>query len=279
MNLICLKIFNALSFLGLLATFYSTAVINNNPFRSIINVTDTYNNSLVPPKWSQFSVWNISYIFLLVFTIIQFFKQLNRFVTRMGLKFILFNLFNIGWLLTFTLDTKWFMIVSVFFSGAMLTTLAITQYSCNFFDKEDAKIHETLYGSIPISIMIGWCIYLVIMNITIMFMSWNQLTVDGIYYTVIITALFLVYFMNLFIKNNYPASIIFLFIAVSLFIKNRDDEWGFYASLLAISITCFSLVIKLALHIHMGCCNNRNQKSLYNPKTINFISEEDRDMV
>ena len=268
--LILYKIFNLLSFLGMIAVNYVT-IEGFGPFHSITNVSETYTSLITPPNWT-FSIWGFIYLGLLCFNIFQFIPVcgLNNFVEKTKSLFILSNLFNAGWLLVYTLGTSISQICSVIIIFGLLTILLIIQSRVNFFDSESGCGQKT-FGDIPFSLYLGWIMSASIVNVAGCINSFADLdenTQTG-WYIFTLFAASILYSLNLCLKRNYVTSIVFLYVCIALLTKY-------------INSTCFALTLTLAivtlisviLKILIDCCKGHVEKQKNKKKVYISYSNE-----
>ena len=259
--MICLKIFNLLTFLATLAFNYLT--INGfGPFKSISNVSNTYQNYLSPPNWT-FSIWALIYFGLLLFNIVQFIPacKLNKYIYNTGILFILSNLLNISWLLVFGISTKTSILLSVFVSTMLTIFLLMIQCKNKMFQVNNTC--KIICLDIPFSLYLGWMIFATIANISTYFKICNHNSY--LIFIILILCASLIYTINLAITNNYVTQLVFSYSCLSLVIKYRSSNVIFYHISLGFLIGSLVLCLLKLIFNHKSKREKLHDKIFYNP--------------
>ena len=249
-----LKIFNTVMFLGTIFTNFF--VINGfGSLKSIGNISNEYNTLLTPPDWA-FSIWGLIYSVLLLFNICQFFPQLglNQEVTNIGPIFVISCLFNIAWIFTFSVGTKYSILISVFIILGLLISLFFIQDRVKFFNS-NSSTYKILFIDIPFSIYLGWVITASIVNIGTSIRAFNiDVDYKNIFYIVMLILALFIYVFTLTKRNNYGSYVIFIYVLISLIIKHKDNNL-----LISYTVTILIFVIIfLGMKIFLPICLDNN---------------------
>jgi len=237
-----LKILNLLSFsFMLLSNYFIIDVFDNKP---ISNISKTYNTNLAPPNWA-FSIWGLIYLYLFIFCIAQFIPslKLNNFVNNIGIWFIMSNILNSLWIYIFTIGNPVAIAMSLGIITLLLIVLLICQSKGKFFSK-DSTLSEILLGNIPFSIYLGWIITATILNLFTTLKAFEFDYIDSnLMYISGILFVALIYFLNLYKKNNYVTLVVFIYVLISLYIKHGNNK----------TLTLYNITITIALFILVLC--------------------------
>jgi len=249
-----LKIFNTVMFFGTIFTNFF--VINGfGSLKPIGNISNEYNTLLTPPDWT-FSIWGLIYSGLLLFNICQFFSQLglNQEVTNIGPIFVISCLFNIAWIFTFSVGTKYSILISVFIILGLLISLFFIQDRVKFFDS-NSSTYKILFVDIPFSIYLGWVITASIVNISTSIRAFNiDVDYKNIFYIVMLILALFIYVFILTKRNNYGSYVVFIYVLISLIIKHKDNNL-----LISYTVTILIFVIIfLGIKIFLPICLDNN---------------------
>ena len=153
-NVLGLKITNIVMFVGtLIVNYLTTAGIGI--LKPIGNISDEYNTLLTPPGWA-FSIWGLIYAGLFLFCICQFITQFNldKYIKSISILFILSCLFNITWIVAFSLGTPVSITISVLLIFGLLICLLLIEKRCNFFSGNVFLLSLKLLISIILAFLI-----------------------------------------------------------------------------------------------------------------------------
>jgi len=243
------KIANLVMFIGTFVVNYlTTSNTDTSILRPIGNVSNDYDTLITPPSWA-FSFWGVIYAGLLIFNIAQFIPQLklDGYVKRISYLFILSCLFNITWILAFSIGTKISILISVFLIFGLLISLLLIQWKCDFFSQTSTPF-EVGFGDIPFSIYLGWVITASILNVFVCIRAWiGHITDENIWYIIIILVTCVLYLLNMSLKNNYVTLIVFFYVLVSLAIKHFGDSTLFPFTVIMLCFSIFGLLMKVFL--------------------------------
>ena len=248
------KIANIVMFVGTLIVNYLT--INGvGHLKSIGNVSGEYDTLITPPSWA-FSIWGLIYVGLLLFSICQFVPQFNldRYVKNISILFILSCLFNMTWIIAFSLGTPISITVSVFLIFGLLTCLLLIEKRCNFFSYHNTK-YEIAFVDVPFSLYLGWIMIATILNVVVCIKAWlngTSIENENIYYVVILIIAAILYLVKL-VKNNYVTLLVFFYVLISLSIKHSGENTLFPFTILIMCFTFVGLLLKIFLTYCKSC--------------------------
>jgi len=249
------KIANLVTFVATLVVNYLTTtgvtgVNGTSILQPIGNVSDQFDTLITPPGWA-FSIWGVIYAGLLIFTIVQFIPQLklDDYVGKVSVFFILSCLFNITWIVAFSLATKVSILISVFLIFGLLISLIVIQMRCTFFSEKKTPF-EIGFGDVPISIYLGWIMTASILNVAVCIRAWtesSQLDNENIWYIAIVIIATVLYILNIILRNNYVTMVVFSYVLIALVVKHQNDTTLFKFTLTIFCFCVVGLIIKTVL--------------------------------
>ena len=125
----------------------------------------------------------------------------------------------------------------------LLIVLLICQSKGKFFSK-DSTLSEILLGNIPFSIYLGWIITATILNLFTTLKAFEFDYIDSnLMYISGILFVALIYFLNLYKKNNYVTLVVFIYVLIILYIKHGNNK----------TLTLYNITITIALFILVLC--------------------------
>lgn len=227
---------------------------------NIANISNTYQNVLTPPSWA-FAIWGLIYTGLLIFCICQFIPKLklSKSVKNINIWFIISCMLNIMWIIAFSFGTKT-SIMAAFITLVFITcTLFIIQQKVKFFSDKRTTA-ELLCVDIPFSIYLGWTIFAMFANLSILPKVWNVQMNEMLYYLIIMLVITFVYLTNLYFNNNFVTTLVYLYVLAAFLIKNyNENQFNFiYTS----GITVF-----VVLNMIIQCIVNKKR---YKKKMQNY---------
>lgn len=271
---------NLFSFITTIGFNYGT-IKGFGPFHSITNVSNTYKSILTPPNWT-FSIWGVIYSALAIFIISSFILK-NKFqpiINNIGSLFSISCMFNVLWLLVFSLKTRESTLGSVFIIVGLLITLVLIQIKGKLFRNSNLKtgkekIAKVFCIDIPLSLYLGWIIFATIANVGNCLSSWGINTNDYTVYFVLFSIAMFLYTLNLVFYGNYVTQLVFLYVITGFLIKFSNNKYQnsiFFKFTFGIGL--FSL-IALISKIIIDICQRKktirkkmkNEKYLYTPTT------------
>ena len=224
--------FNLFFFIGMLGVNILT-IPGIGPFKSISNISNLYPTSITPPNWT-FSIWGVIYFGLLLFSILQFCPKLGigDYASKISCNFIMSCIFNIAWLLVFSLGNKYSILASLFIILFLLITLMNIQTKGKFFKVNNCC--KIIFFDIPFSLYLGWIIFASFANLGTCFKAWDVYDSKSLFFVSTILT-FIINTLNLFLNNNYVTMIVFMYICGSLIVKynNNNDLYEDSAIVLA----------------------------------------------
>lgn len=259
-----LQIINLISFLVTLGVNYFT-IDGLGPFHSINNISNQYKTSVTPPNWT-FSIWGFIYFGLLLFNIAQFFPKLglNQYISKINYLFMLSCIFNIGWLLIFSIGTKASILSSIFVILGLLVLLLTIQCRLQFFKtKLTSKI---IFIDIPFSIYLGWVLFATLANFGTCLSAFGYDTNEFMLYMIIIMIGTMMFLINLYFTGNYLTQLVYLYVMITFLIKYyNNNSLLFNITLYILGFSIFSTLIKIILDCRWA--RRRRKKNLFIPIT------------
>ncbi len=271
---------NLFSFITTIGFNYAT-IKGFGPFHSITNVSNTYKSILTPPNWT-FGIWGIIYALLSIFILSSFILKNNfqPIINNIGSLFSISCVFNILWLLVFSLKTKKSILGSVFIIIGLLMILVFIQIKGKLFKNSNLKtvkekISKVFCIDIPFSLYLGWIIFASIANIGTCLSSWGINTNNYTTFFILFSIATLLYLLNLIFYSNYITQLVFLYVIIGFLIKFSNKEINSYLNVILFKFTLgiglFSLII-LIIKIIIDVCQRKklirkknNEEYLYTP--------------
>jgi hypothetical protein len=240
-----LIILNIVSFIGTLVvnTLANALPING---KNTGELSALYPNEFVPAGYT-FSIWLVIYLALSGFVIYQGGGFTNttkeRMVDKLGVLFILTNLFNMGWILLWHYEQVG---ASVVIMLAFLVTLITIHLRFNIPDRSDGTGNK-LWFEIPFSIYLGWIMIATIANITawLVDQSWKGgLLSESAWAVIMITIAAFLCIQILWKRRNYVIPIVAIWSIAGIMVKQRRIN-GWNDVVLAGSIACSLLMLAI----------------------------------
>ena len=247
--MLLLKFLNLIFFLGTLGVNYFT-IGGLGPFKSISNISNTYQTSLTPPSWA-FSIWGLIYFGLLLFSIGQFIPKLglDKYIKNINNLFIISCILNITWLLIFSLGTKESILSSVFIIFALLIVLLVIQNKCKFFN-EKINASKFIFLVLPFSLYLGWIIFASLANVAICVKAWMPIDNEFIFYSLLFLVATLFYISNLYFSGNYITQLVYFYVCVAFLSKYyQNNKLLFNFTIGTLFFSVFSTLIKCILDV------------------------------
>lgn len=245
MNARALSVLNILSFIGTLTvnTLSNTLPING---KNMAELSALYPNEFVPAGYT-FSIWLVIYISLTGFCFYQAGKDPDRVETRkkMGILFILTNLFNITWLLLWHYEM---VLPSVITMLALLVTLIIIHLRFRIPDRSRKTSHK-LWVQVSFSLYLGWVMIATIANIAAWLVDsgWNGEPLSGSFWAILMIAVATL--LNILLaatKRNYVIPLVAIWSILGIINRQRSLQ-GFTDVVVAGAICCSVLLLVIVL--------------------------------
>ena len=196
MNKKTLSIINAVTFVLMIAVnvISTFGLLGVTPVKDI---SDKYTNLLVPMGYTFSVIWTVIYAGLLYYTIKELVGKEDKY--NINLLFMITNLFNISWIVTFT--SGLYLLSCVAIIGLLITLLNI-----------NSRITETNLTKVIFSIYTAWILVASIVNITSFVISLNVFAFDSlmmkIFSIVLLLITTIVILMN---RSNMAMKLTYLF--------------------------------------------------------------------
>lgn len=261
-----LNYINFFSFLITIGINYLTSA-GIGPFKSLSNISNTYNTSITPPNWA-FGIWGLIYTGLLCFSVAQLFPKLNLQTTVKNISywFMLSCVGNMTWLLLFSIGKKETIYTSLFVIITLLISLYVIQIKAKIFKNNHFSWSKLLLVDIPFSLYLGWIIFATFLNLAIVIKVLKQDMNQYLLFLIFAIMLTAVYLSNLYFNNNYVTQLVYIYGLLSLAIKYRLNNTFYFQFLIGTIVFAFlTIVIKMIIDSKLKKIKQNEKKNLYNP--------------
>lgn len=167
-----MKIIRILNFVTLIGTITINGLANTLPINNMLtgDVSDSF-KALFTPAGYVFAIWGVIYIALTAFAVYQILpsQKNNPRIDRIGIWFILANLFNGAWILAW--HYLQFALSLLLMLGLLVSLIAI--YLRIGIGKSKTTPKERLFLEIPFSIYLGWISVATIANVSVVLLDLN----------------------------------------------------------------------------------------------------------
>lgn len=181
-----MKILRILNFIALIATITVNGLANTLPINGMLTgeVSDSF-QALFTPAGYVFAIWGLIYLALTAFAVYQILpsQKENKRIERIGIWFILANLFNGAWI--FAWHYLQFALSLVFMLGLLVSLIAIYLRLGIGVSKTTPK--DRWFLEIPFSIYLGWISVATIANVSVVLLdlNWNGFGITETVWTII----------------------------------------------------------------------------------------------
>ena len=259
------KVLNLVTYLLISVIFVATYYSYDN-FLNITGFIDVIqkNETILTPDYYVFDIMFIIIIYFFLSVLFQFesicvnrgfiedlTKSVNEYIKNINLNFMLSSLFYIGWLISFLIYTDISLIISTICIVISVYFGLLIDYKTKSFSIE-RNCYEIIFGSIPLSMFLGWNIILCLLTFTRTSLIKNSFEGDDKYIFYICILLFvtitlLVYLMNF---NNYVLMLVNLYYVINMYIKYCDlNDTLNYGTIINIFIIIFTLILKIIIDV------------------------------
>ncbi len=181
-----MKIIRILNFIALIATITVNGLANTLPINGMLTgeVSDSF-KALFTPAGYVFAIWGLIYIALTAFAVYQILpsQKENTRIERIGIWFILANLFNGAWI--FAWHYLQFALSLVLMLGLLVSLIAI--YLRLGIGISKTKSKDRWFLEVPFSIYLGWISVATIANVSVVLLdlNWTGFGVSETVWTII----------------------------------------------------------------------------------------------
>lgn len=181
-----MKILRILNFIALIATITINGLANTLPINGMLTgeVSDSF-LALFTPAGYVFAIWGLIYLALTAFAVYQILpsQKENSRIERIGIWFILANLFNGAWI--FAWHYLQFVLSLVFMLGLLVSLIAIYLRLGIGISKTNPK--DRWFLEVPFSIYLGWISVATIANVSVVLLdlNWTGFGVSETVWTII----------------------------------------------------------------------------------------------
>lgn len=214
-----MKIIRILNLVSLLATITVNALANILPINNLQTgaVSDSF-AALFTPAGYVFAIWGVIYLTLAVFAVYQVLpaQKNNARLDRIGIWFILANLFNGGWI--FAWHYLQFPISMLLMLGLLVSLLAI--YLRLGIGTGKSTLNERWLVDLPFSIYLGWISVATIANASVVLLdlNWDGFGLSETIWTVIVLVVGVILGLLMTLKRSevfYTLVLIWAFIGIT----------------------------------------------------------------
>ncbi len=214
-----MKIIRILNLVSLLATITVNALANILPINNLQTgaVSDSF-GALFTPAGYVFAIWGVIYLTLAVFAVYQVLpaQKDNTRLDRIGIWFILANLFNGGWI--FAWHYLLFPISMLLMLGLLVSLLVI--YLRLGIGTSKSALNERWLVDMPFSIYLGWISVATIANASVVLLdlNWDGFGLSETIWTVIVLVVGVILGLLMTLKRSevfYTLVLIWAFIGIT----------------------------------------------------------------
>ncbi|WP_371804568.1 hypothetical protein [Candidatus Lokiarchaeum ossiferum] len=245
---IILQIGILLSFIGTVVTNALANILPINGYNTG-ELSDNIPNLFVPSGLT-FSIWGVIYVLLAVFTgyfIRDWFKKPKEdeeFETKLALAFIISNIANLLWILT------WHYLYVGLSLILMLIILGSLIYAHEYLYKKKDQNNKIRNFSLflPISIYLGWITVATVANVTALAVvnNWNGWGISESMWTIIVLIVAtLITFGMIWFRKNYAHAMVVVWAFIGILIKRLDPVNSPETGIVVVTIISMILIVSL----------------------------------
>lgn len=255
-----MKIIRILNLLTLVITITINALANILPINGLMTgeISDSF-GALFTPASYVFAIWGLIYIALTIFGVYQILpaQKNNEHIDRIGIWFILANLFNGSWILAWHYQQFDLSLVIMF--GLLFSLLAI--YTRLKIGVSKIKPAERWLVDLPFSIYLGWISVATIANVSVVLIynNWNGFGISATVWTVIMIVIATLLGIIMTVKRNEAAYTLVLVWALVGIFQNGSGN-----SIVSISALTAAIILFAAVLVFRMILNRRRLMSRYN---------------
>jgi hypothetical protein len=214
-----MKIIRILNLVSLLATIIVNALANILPINNLQTgaVSDSF-GALFTPAGYVFAIWGVIYLTLAVFAVYQVLpsQKDNARLDRVGIWFILANLFNGGWI--FAWHYLLFPLSMLLMLGLLVSLVVI--YLRLGIGTGKTSLNERWLVDMPFSIYLGWISVATIANASVILLNlnWDGFGLSETIWTVIMLVVGVILGLLMTLKRSevfYTLVLIWAFIGIT----------------------------------------------------------------
>ena len=243
-----MKIIRFLNLLTLLITITINGLANALPINGLLTgeISDSF-GALFTPAGYVFAIWGVIYLALSIFGVYQILpaQRDNERIDRIGIWFILANLFNGSWILAW--HYQQFLISLILMLGLLISLLVI--YTRLKIGVSKVKPQERWLVDLPFSIYLGWISVATIANISVVLIdnNWNGFGLSATLWTVIMILIAAILGIIMTTRRNEAAYTLVLVWALFGIYNNNSGDSMVTTSALVASILLFAAIIVIRL--------------------------------
>jgi hypothetical protein len=255
-----MKTIRILNLLTLIITITINGLANALPINGLMTgeISDRF-GALFTPAGYVFAIWGLIYVTLTIFGVYQILpaQRNNERIDRVGIWFILANLFNGSWILAWHYQQ---FILSIIIMFGLLASLLVI-YMRLQIGVSKIKPTERWLVDLPFSIYLGWISVATIANVSVVLIdnNWNGFGISATVWTVIMIAVALLLGIIMTMKRNEAAYTLVLVWALVGIFHNSSGNSIVQISALIAAILLFMAIIAFRLIL-----NRRRLMARYN---------------
>jgi hypothetical protein len=245
-----MKIIRILNLLSVLGTITVNALANTLPINNMQTgeVSDSF-KALFTPAGYVFAIWGVIYIALSAFAIYQILpsQKDNERIDRIGIWFILANIFNGAWI--FAWHYLLFPLSLIIMVGLLVSLIAI--YQRLEIGKNKSTPKERWLIDAPFSIYLGWISVATIANVSVVLLdlNWSGFGISETIWTVVVLLVGTLLGLLMTYRRSevfYPLVLVWAFIGIT---QNRsgDSVVTITAWVCAIILVVFMIIARSVL--------------------------------
>ena len=254
-----MKTIRILNLVTLIATITINGLANALPINGLMTgeISDSF-GALFTPAGYVFAIWGLIYVTLTIFGVYQVLpaQKNNERIDRIGIWFILANLFNGSWILAW--HYQQFNLSLIIMLGLLVSLLVI--YTRLKIGISKIKPAERWLVDLPFSIYLGWISVATIANVSVVLIdnNWNGFGVSAAVWTVImiVIAVILGILMTV-IRNEAAYTLVLVWALVGIFLNGSGN------SLVSTTALVAAIILFVAIFVLRLVLNRRKLMSRY----------------
>jgi len=213
------------------AVTFGLCVVSNYIVGSKIGEISRKNEVKITPDGWAFSIWGIIYSLLAGFAFFQYTVKTSRFgaiVKDIGPFFIIGNICNATWLVTWTRGTPfWISFSSILLLSLLASNLIILHLAKSFKPDNGHGIYEFIFIDVAFSIYAGWTTVASILNVAISLMvnKWDGFGINPSYWGALMVLVAAeINVVYLFREGNTVVPLVFCWACFAIFTKQSKTD-------------------------------------------------------
>ena len=255
-----MKTIRILNLITLVATITINGLANALPINGLMTgeISDRF-GALFTPAGYVFAIWGLIYVTLTIFGVYQVLpaQKNNERIDRIGIWFILANLFNGSWILAW--HYQQFILSLIIMFGLLVSLLVI--YTRLKIGISKIKPAERWLIDLPFSIYLGWISVATIANVSVVLIdnNWNGFGISATVWTVIMIVIATILGILMTGKRNEAAyTLVLVWALVGIFLNGSGN------SIVSTTALVAGIILFAAIFVFRLVLNRRKLMSRYN---------------